>query len=38
MQTKTGESDMNPDRIQKLEQLVFLWSVNDVIRRKEGKQ
>jgi hypothetical protein len=35
--TKTGEADMNPDRIQKLEQLGFVWSVNDVSERKNGR-
>jgi hypothetical protein len=27
-QAKTGHAHMNPDRIQKLEQLGFVWSVN----------
>jgi hypothetical protein len=36
-QTKTGEADMNPDRIQMLEQLGFVWSANDVSKRKNGR-
>jgi hypothetical protein len=35
--TKTGEADLNPDRIQKLEQLGFVWSVNDASKRKNGR-
>jgi hypothetical protein len=36
--TKTdGEADMNPCRIQKLEELGFVWSVNDVSKRKDRK-
>ena len=36
-QTKTGVADMNPDRIQKLEQIGFGWSVNDVSKKKERR-
>jgi hypothetical protein len=37
VQTKTGATDMNPDRIQKLEQLCFVWSVNEGSNRKNGR-
>jgi hypothetical protein len=36
-QTKAREADMNPDRIEKLEQIDLGWSVNDVSQRKERK-